>query len=198
MKKKLFWVCLLALLLLPGQAMAFSLSLSPMDQAIFQGDMATVDINLTTDGLESLYGFDFDLTFDPTILGFDSFSTTLFNPADPLDLAYDYVGGFNLFDGLLVFDAFWAGGLPLSGNITLASLTFSGIGLGTSLLDLTGTLDLGNMDPTTFEFILDPASAQGSIMVAEAPAPIPEPGTWMLIGVGLVGLVGMRRKFSKA
>lgn len=194
MKTILRFLPLWAVLALPGLAMAFSVGISPVNQTINQTDMAVVDINLNLTGGEALYGFDFDLLFDPAILAFDSFSTTLMDPDDPFNPLFDYVGGFTYessvdptvvsFDGFFLPWDFMTE--PLTGTITLASLTFMGIAPGTSPLSLTGELDLGNL-------ALDRASSSGSVTVA----PVPEPSTFLLLGLGLAGLVGYRRRMHK-
>ena len=60
--------------------------------------------------------------------------------------------------------------------------------------------------PSSTELLFAPSSFEEhyagfdriSVDVARAPAPTPEPGTFMLFGSGLVGLVGVvRRKLSK-
>lgn len=192
---KTFWsiLSLCALLALPGQTLAYSVGLSPADQTIFEGDPARVDINLVLTGTEALIGFDLALSFDPAVVGFDTFSTSLFDPADPFNPLFDYLGGFTFeptvdptivsFSGtFLPWDLLTE---PLSGSFTLASLNFTGIAPGTSPLTLTGDLDLGNAG-------LDSVNAAGSVTVA----PVPEPGTFLLLGLGLAGIVGYRRRFN--
>ncbi|ALC17817.1 hypothetical protein DSOUD_3092 [Desulfuromonas soudanensis] len=194
MKTFLSILSLCALLVLPGQAQAYSVGLNPADQTIFLGTTAPVDINLVLTGTEALFGFDLALTFDPALVGFDSFSTSLLDPSDPFNPLFDYLGGFTFeptvdptvisFSGtFLPWDVLTE---PLSGSFTLASLNFTGIGLGTSPLTLTGELDLGNAG-------LDPVNVAGSVTVA----PVPEPGTFLLLGLGLAGIVGYRRRFNR-
>lgn len=186
MKKSLL-LCLFALLVLAGQAQAYSLSLNTGSN-IAVGDTARVDVNLALSQGEELFGYNFALSFDPSIFSFDQLSP-------PPGLLKNYLTGFTppgLADrGLLTFDGALLEFPPASTNLTIASLFFTGLATGTSPLAITGSvLDLNGLDEI-------PLSADGSITV-NGPSVVPEPATLLLLGSGLAGLCFRNRNRRSA
>lgn len=181
MKRLLALLTMFCALITAGQCMAYSLSLTPSAQTVGLGHNASVDVNLLLNPGEELFGFNFAMTFDPAVLRFDHL---LFNTTQ----LQDYITGYDHPTGqtpdLVTFDGALAGPLGQTSDIVpLASLKFTGIATGTSLLNVNGSV-------LDFQGISEiPLSASASI------SPVPEPGTMMLIGSGLSGLAFLRRKF---
>ena len=185
MRKSLILTVAVWLLGLSGLAQAYNLTFEPVSQTILQGDTAQVSLNLTLDATETLYGFDIDVNFEPTILEFvdgtygSAFSTWALAPVDLVA-----VGVLNI----IAYDDSFTG--VSDGLFSLATFNFFGTTLGTSVLTAGGDLDLGNVDTTGLP-VLDFVDATGSVNV------VPEPSTWLLMVVGLLGLVGMKKKYHR-
>lgn len=180
MKKIISLLCLLCSLAVACQGHAYSLSLQPQTQQIGLGETAQVDVNLLLSPGEELFGFNFALTYDPAVLGFQNL---VFNNSQ----LQDYITGFTAPSGqypdLVTFDGALFGFSPATGDITpLASLSFTGLAVGNSPLNVSGfVLDLNGFSEIAL-------SANGNI------APVPEPGTFMLLGCCLTGLALLRKK----
>ncbi len=175
-----------------GRVDAISLSLDPVSQAILPGGTAAVDLSisgLAAGGAPSLGAFRVEVTFDPSILTFDSvaFGGFLGFPTDPFetDVFVDTTlpGAVLLDEFSFLFD-FELDALQPDA-FTLASLSFTGSGLGV------GTLGYGLVDLSDgIGFTLTPSLTTASVSV------VPEPGTFLLLASGIVGLIGFswRRK----
>ena len=168
------------------------LSIAP--PTIVVGLGTPVDVALKISGLgdlmaPSLSEFDVNVSFDLAILSF--VTATYGDPivGDQLDLfgfgsdivTTPGVGAVNLFE--LSLDLPTDLDTLQAGNFTLATLTFDTIGLGESPLGLTATT-LAD----AFGFPLAASIQNGTVSV------VPEPATLLLIGSGLAGIAGLRRK----
>ncbi len=176
------------------------LSFDPSAQAVGLGANASVDLRISGLGDDILTAFDLDVTFDDSILGFQSF--TFGTGLDALGLgtlnsATDLGGGVvNVFELSLDFDAVLMIHQP--NDFVLGTFSFATLGLGTSALTTTVDTLVGQLVfvPGRGEVASElPAQAQsGSITVV----PVPEPATLTLFGLGLLGLGAARWRKKRA
>jgi len=197
MLKKQFGICLIVALglLHMGAASAITLGFDPSSQSVGLGDPASVDLRISGLGDEILSTFDLDISFDDSILGFQSF--TFGTGLDTfgfgtLNGATDFGGGLvNVFELSFDFDQDLIDFQP--NDFVLGTFTFDTLSYGTSALDIE-VLALGGefiFDPGLGYFVaksLDADLQSGSISVVPVPAAI-----W-LFGTGLIGLIGFGKR----
>jgi hypothetical protein len=170
-----------------AQAGPIELSIDPSTSRLASGESLDVEIRIAGLDTDDLGAFDFDLSFDPTVLQYQSYSlgVELADP-DPLfsglgDSSDDSVAG----SGVLTFAEF-STLIDLTGQpdaFTLASVSFLAQQPGTSSLTLS---NIELYDGTLSANPLEVSSViNGSVTV-------PVPGTMLLMPLGL-GLLAARR-----
>jgi hypothetical protein len=166
------------LLVLRDAASAATILIEPASSTTSMGGAVNVAVGVTD--VTDLYAYQFDLSFDPTVLSTTGASEGGFLPS----------GGSTIFlpgtiDNALGTVTLTAGALegPLSGvsgSGTLATVLFTGVGFGTSPVTLSNVVLLnsvgGDIAPATIQ--------NGSVAV------VPEPTSVVLFGCGvLAGLI---------
>ncbi len=180
MKRYLSIILLIGTLFFSGQALAYTVQATP----VFDSGLGVYSVSVVANGEPNpLYGYNFDLYYNSAL--FTPVPKIILDPLNPFFLVETDFGLFANYMNKASFDTgssvavtvFDDGTNPLNplvggDPITLATLTFSGA---------------ANAD--TSGFVLDKNATL---------APVPEPGTFILLGLGLAGLVGYRRKCRKA
>jgi len=174
---------------LPALSLADTISVqTPMTNPSI-GDTFTVDINAT--GITDLYAFQFDLTFDPTLLsavsvtegGFlPSGGTTFFIPG-----TVDNVGG----DVAATADSLIGNISGVTGAGILAEIQFTALAPGMSTLSFANEILL---DSSLNDITANTTFQNGSLTINGTTAAVPEPKTFPLLCLGLLALIVIQRR----
>lgn len=167
---------------------ATTLSIFPSFLNVTVGQSFSLDIQI--DGVADLYGFQFDLGFDPTILSATSIT----------EGAFLALGGDTLYIDGMIDNASGTvsntadvlnGAVPgVSGTGILATVHFDALATGISDINIFNTVFL---DSSLSDIQVSNISS-GRVTVSNSGIPAPEPSTLFLAGAGLVGLMFSRRR----
>ena len=195
MRRRLLGLTLIVLFLIgTTSALAESLTVNPLSQDILLGNTISVDIDVSD--ATDLYGWQFSLGYDGTILSLLSVSSGSFidSGGSTFWLAPDTSTSGEILNGSEMLLGPVSG---VNGGGTLLSLNFNTIASGTSFIDIyTNDGDPGN--PTAMLNSLgNPISfsaTNGSVNVV-----VPEPisSTLFIIGGATLGFRRFRKKFKK-
>jgi len=188
-----FAVCFLSCVLIAPNAVAIPIVFVDTDPAtpgiqsalnILLGNPFTVDVVITgVEASQPLNGFQFDLVFNPFVLGATGVVSGGFLPVP------SFVFVLNSAPPDVNYAEFSIGGGAIGDGI-LASASFDTLSVGTSDLALTNVI-LAGLIPPGVEI---PAQvSDGSVTVTSGHA-IPEPSTVLLLGVGIAGLLAASRR----
>jgi len=174
------------LAVLPGPACAIStISIQPSISTRAIGNVFDVDVDASS--VNDLFAFQFDITFDPSVL---LASSIVEGALLPTGGTTSFVPG--MIDNTAGTVSFTAdtltGAIPgISKNGTLASVSFQAVGLGNSSVSLSNVVLLdSNLVDIAF------GTVSGTVNV------IPEPTSCVLIAVGILGMGVLRRGYMVA
>jgi len=175
---------LFSFLLSASTGLADSISIVGPASSPTVGDTFAVDVDVI--GITDLYAFQFDITFNPVLLSAVSVTEGAFLPSGGTTFfvpgTIDNVGGTvaATADTLI-------GSIPgVSGDGTLAMFDFTALAPGTSALSFANEILL---DSSLNDSTADTTFQNGSVTVSSASTSVPEPSSFVLLFIAVLGLV---------
>jgi hypothetical protein len=173
----------------PIRANALSIYFDQSSVNVIEGDSFTLDLLADIGQLEQILGWDIDLLYDNTQVGFTGYTVgSSWNAVTPIaddDESLASLAGFGLTPGTGIW----------GNSVQLATLSFNCLAIGTSSLNI-GTDDA--LEGFQLAAVPGGFATWTSEPTTVNQAPVPEPSTILLMGAGILGLVGYNRKrFSK-
>jgi hypothetical protein len=170
-----FWLFAASTTLLAG-----TIAVQPAAPTVALGQTFTLSVNIS--GAADLYGYQFDLGFNPTVLQAISVTEGAFlgtgGPTIFLPGTIDNVGG-SITANADILNGAVSG---VNGNGDLLDVTFQALAVGSSGVQLFNLIALDS-----FGLGLTETTADSTVSV------IPEPGTGLLLAAGMVGLFALLR-----
>jgi hypothetical protein len=185
-------------------ASAFTIGLKPDAGSHAQGATFTLDVVATGFGSsnEVISAYDIDFVFDAAKLQFDCASSAGKLGSTVISGAFgppcDSTGAFFLYEASFEDDVVLAG-LQTTDPFTLATLTFTGLDLGTSFVELTLNAIGGSTDQSGVPVdLFGRTTVSGaSVTIIERTTNVPEPATLALLALGLLLLTQRLRRASR-
>ena len=181
-----------SVLFFSSQVWAIALSFSPPTSEIGIGGHISIDLVISGMENDDLGYFEFDVNYDDSILGFNSYTldSGLGDIAafDADDWSAGDLGGgtINLIELSYLMDLSFQ-----ADSFTLATLSFTSLGEGTSVLSYSNVVLGDDWGGALFADL-----ASGSVDVTGT-APVPEPASIFLFSSGLLSFVALRKKIKK-
>jgi len=188
---------------------SISLEFQPLDQTVNQGATASVGIWVTDPGDTKVAAFDFWVNYDSSIITLNNINWgTNLGVLDTAEGSSTQNAGYQNDEPYLV--GLWAEGSPTDQNgsgFLLATINFNTVGVGTSALWFTDAFetDANDIDDLPRDYFLSDENFEyisvnnpietGKITVAKATS-VPEPGTVLLLGLGLAALASLKKRTS--
>jgi hypothetical protein len=186
MMKRFISMFLFVSLFVGSHAHALSIQLTSSDYDISVGESFTVDVIATGifDNVffDELIAFGFDVTvLNPSLIAYNGATVNSIFWDDSASFMNTDVAG-SVFPGIT------------DNQITLASLGFTATSAGMTTLGVFS--DLSDFNEGLIYAFNGPVDLTTNleVSIASNSAPIPEPATMLLMGTGIVGLIGARRK----